>query len=240
MSINHRRGKLIDFDPYKMTTGEWAFPDDGTARYCVSPGVVKTAATKEDLQNILNSSAEAYQALQKLINDLTADPNQLTTILNDILELQSNKIGKSDLIQTDTIADMNKPPSSVVTEAHGREIDELTNNLAWGAASNLILQDGWTGTVKYTKNGLHIVNLYTSLNLTVGDLTGPGIIANLPAGYRPNSRVDFTVSMFGAGEISHSGFTIDAVGDLRIRKPAIDSLATGQNIRFNILYRAVS
>lgn len=154
MAINHRRGKIGDFDPNKMTTAEWAFPDDGTARYCVAPGNVKTVATKEDLQEILNSSPEVYEALMQLINDLGNNPNELTNILNNISSLQndvgdisllatetkinlvsaineimSGKFNISDLVHTDTINDTTKVPSTAVTHALGLEVDTLTNNL---------------------------------------------------------------------------------------------------------------
>ena len=155
MAINHRRGKIGDFDPNKMTTAEWAFPDDGTARYCVAPGNVKTVATKEELQEILTSSPEAYQALLQLIDDLEDNPSELTNILNNITNLQDNvgdlsilatetktnlvgaineimggKFNISDLVHTDTISDMKKAPSTVVTFALGQEIDAINNNLA--------------------------------------------------------------------------------------------------------------
>ena len=95
MAINHRRGNIADFDPYKMTRAEWAFPNDGTARYCVSPGVVKTVATKEDLQEMLDMSPEAYQALMQLIDDLEDNPSGVTDILNALADLKANVTGNN-------------------------------------------------------------------------------------------------------------------------------------------------
>lgn len=130
MAINHRRGKIGDFDPNKMTTAEWAFPDDGTARYCVAPGNVKTVATKEELQEILTSSPEAYQALLQLINNLEDNPSELTNILNNIVDLQANKI------DTDAIANnlVTTEAGLVLDARQGKVLDDkvntINNNLA--------------------------------------------------------------------------------------------------------------
>jgi hypothetical protein len=95
MSIQHRRGDIKDFDPSKMKPAEWAFPSDGTARYCVEPGMVKTAATTEDLQSLLDSTPEAYSALKQCIADLGNNPSELTSILSNISALQNGKLDKT-------------------------------------------------------------------------------------------------------------------------------------------------
>lgn len=48
----------------------------------------------------------------------------------DIFEYADTKISKTDLVQTDTINDPTKVPSTSVTHALGQEIDTLNNNLA--------------------------------------------------------------------------------------------------------------
>ena len=131
MAIRVRRGNQADFDGNKLVSGELGLVlDKGEVYFCYSPGNTKKLQTAEDLQNLLNASPEAYTALQQLIADLTADPNELVNILNNISVLQSGKIDKSSIVNTDTINDTTKVPSTAVTHALGLEIDALTNNLA--------------------------------------------------------------------------------------------------------------
>lgn len=169
MAIQNRRGLSTDFDPNKLLPGEFAFPlDTKEVHYCVSPGDVRTIATKEELQKILTESPEAYAALEQLMSDLEENPSELTNILSNISSLSSNKVDKSmivqddtsvnpntvasgpalkklkdevksqlqqkvnktDIVNTDTVNDTTKVPSSAVTHALGVEIDTLNNNLA--------------------------------------------------------------------------------------------------------------
>lgn len=89
MAIRIRRGNKIDFDPNKMVAGELGLAlDSGELYFCYSPGNVKRLQTAEDLQNLLNASEEAYTALQQLVSDLAADPNELANILSNISNLQ--------------------------------------------------------------------------------------------------------------------------------------------------------
>ena len=184
MAIRNRRGLKKDLDPAKLLSGEFAFPTDtGEVYYCVAPGDVKRVATKEELQEILTSSPDAYQALLQLINNLEDNPSELTNILNNIANLQDNvgdlsllatetktnlvsaineiMIGKfniSDLVHTDTISDAKKAPSSVVTEALGREIDEINNNLnalsGLNIVSNIAVDVSSVGDITAWYNGL--------------------------------------------------------------------------------------
>lgn len=184
MAIRIRRGNQIDFDKNKLVSGELAVVlDHGELHFCYGNGNVKRLQTREDLEAILNSSPEAYAALQQLIVDLDGNP-EITNILHNISALQmdkldydgdskyntttftealtdedivsgethstifgkilksintikynigvlaSEKIDKTSIVQTDTISDPAKVPSTVVTEAHGREIYTINNNLA--------------------------------------------------------------------------------------------------------------
>lgn len=91
MAIQNRRGNTADFDPNKMLPGEFAYAlDTGELYYCVSPGNVKRCATKEELQQILTSTPEAYTALQQLISELE-NQTVLTGILADISELKTER-----------------------------------------------------------------------------------------------------------------------------------------------------
>lgn len=104
MAIQNRRGLMADFDPNKLLPGEFAFPlDTGEVFYCVAPGNVKRVATKEELQEILTSSPEAYTALQQLLSDLELNPSELTNILNNIASLQSGKLDKTGDSKDNTV-----------------------------------------------------------------------------------------------------------------------------------------
>lgn len=130
MAIRVRRGNQADFDGNKLVAGELGLVlDKGEVYFCYSPGNTKKLMTAEDLQNLLNASPEAYIALQQLIADLTTDPNELANILSNISALQSGKIDKTSMVNTDTINDTTKVPSTAVTHALGLEVDTLTNNL---------------------------------------------------------------------------------------------------------------
>ena len=138
MALRVRRGLKKDFDPNKLLSGELAILTDvGEMHYCFSAGNVKRLQTEEDLQNLLNASPEAYTALQQLIADLTDNPNELANILSnistlqtDVSTLQTGKIDKTSIVQTDTVNDTAKVASAAVAYAHGLEIDALTDNLA--------------------------------------------------------------------------------------------------------------
>ncbi len=88
MSIIHRNGPLYLYDKNKLVPFQWAFPNDGTIRCCTSPGVEKIMVTTDDVQDLLNTSPEAYAALQSLLEDLEGNPSQLTNILNRLIKLE--------------------------------------------------------------------------------------------------------------------------------------------------------
>lgn len=98
MAIQNRRGNFVDFDPYKMLAGEFAYAlDTEELYYCVSPGNVKRCATKEEVIEILETSQEAYDGLQQLLTELE-DETVATGILNNISMLLSDvAINKSNI-----------------------------------------------------------------------------------------------------------------------------------------------
>lgn len=97
MAIQNRRGNFVDFDPYKMLAGEFAYAlDTEELYYCVSPGNVKRCATKEEVIEILETSQDAYNGLQQLLTELENE-TVATGILNDIADL----ILKSDKNEND-------------------------------------------------------------------------------------------------------------------------------------------
>ena len=106
--------------------------------YCFSAGNVKRLQTEEDLQALLNASPTAYTALQQLVDDLNANPSELANILSnistlqtDVSTLQTGKIDKTSIINTDTVNDTTKVASAAVAYVHGIEINTLNDNLAY-------------------------------------------------------------------------------------------------------------
>lgn len=98
MAILMRRGASTNFYASRMTPGEFAIDTDtGEVHYCYQAGQVKTLATKEELQQILDDSPEAYEALQELISALD-DQTVLSGILSDITNLKTT-MGSTDISQ---------------------------------------------------------------------------------------------------------------------------------------------
>lgn len=96
MAIRIRRGNLIDFDKDKLVQGELAIVlDAGELHFCYGAGNTKRLATKEDLQEVLDTSPEAYQALMQLIDDLEDNPSGVTDILNALADLKANVTGNN-------------------------------------------------------------------------------------------------------------------------------------------------
>ena len=90
MAITIRKGNKADFDPNKLVPGELALAvDTAELFFCYSAGNTKKLTTAEDVQNLLNASSEAYEALQQLLTDLEDNPSELTNILNNISALQT-------------------------------------------------------------------------------------------------------------------------------------------------------
>ena len=100
MAILVRKGTVDKFDKNKLLPGELAIVTNGSTYgngsmfFCASAGNVKEVATKEDLQTILNSSGEAYDALIALISELQSNTALSAIILTDLNYLKSNNCGR--------------------------------------------------------------------------------------------------------------------------------------------------
>ena len=96
MAIRIRRGNQVDFEKNKLVQGELAIVlDKGELYFCYSPGNTKKLMTAEDLQDLLNASPEAYQALMQLIDNLEDNPSGVTDILNALADLKANVTGNN-------------------------------------------------------------------------------------------------------------------------------------------------
>lgn len=129
MAITHRTGPIEEFDPHKMRRGEWAFPYNGEAYYCVSPGNVKRVATKEEIIGILETNQEAYDGLQQLLTELESE-TVLTGILNDISTLLDDvALNKSNIVSnTQDIVNLDDKVNTHMAENANKHITESGSN----------------------------------------------------------------------------------------------------------------
>ena len=144
MAIQNRRGNFVDFDPYKMLSGEFAYTlDTEELYYCISPGNVKRCATKEDVIEILETSQDAYNGLQQLLTELedetvaTGILNDISTLLDDVALNKSNIVSNTqDIVNLDNkvnthLADYNShlaDYNSHLAESANRWIEESGSN----------------------------------------------------------------------------------------------------------------
>ena len=106
--------------------------------------------------------------------------------------------------------------------------------LAGGVTYAAVLQNGWTGTINYSKNGLGQVHLYSS-DLTVGTKTDGTVIATLPEGFAPKC---YTISVLAYNTSSAAQISV-----LRLFRTTglacYGLLATvGQALRIDVIYQA--
>ena len=132
---------------------------------------------------MLDMSETSYSSLIQLIADLENDPNELTNILNNISALQSGKIDKTAIVQTDTVNDTTKVPSSAVTYGLGQQIDTINNNLG-----GVRLWKKRAALVTNTSNNPVLTNENIQINATISGkyridmLTNTGV-ANCASSY---------------------------------------------------------
>jgi len=109
--------------------------------------------------------------------------------------------------------------------------------LAGGEEYTLTLQNGWTGTLIYRKNGLGQVHIK-------GNITSPSsvatrqLIATLPSGYRPSYNLAFNAYNAFAGRILLMG-VINPSGNIALELSIASEgqeVAASQNYRINLIY----
>lgn len=64
---------------------------------------------------------------------------------------------------------------------------ELNKNIQFEDWKTATLQNEWTGTIKYSKNGYGFVKLW--ICIVPGVLTGLTVVANIPSSYRPEANI---------------------------------------------------
>lgn len=205
MAIQNRRGLMADFDPNKLLPGEFAFPiDTGEVYYCVAPGNVKRVATKEELQEILTSSPEAYTALKQLLSDLEDDPSELTNILTNISNLQSGKLDKAGDSKDNTVTftEASEDTDIVTGESHStifgkilKSIKTLRSGLAGKFDKTNIVQSAEisdTGKVPSAAVTNGLANQITQLNNNLANIKSGVVTVSATDGYYAQGTVTFT------------------------------------------------
>lgn len=115
----------------------------------------------------------------------------------------------------------------------------LKANKKLGELTNITLQNGWGGEISCRKNDVGIVSVYAYLTPT-GIPTG--VIATLPAGYRPlQSHVNALVNKGNINPYDVGiAARINTDGTIVIRKPLVDLLTQGNNdgLSFSAIFQA--
>ena len=85
MTIKIRTGLKADLDASKLIVGEYALTTDTLELFmCFELGKVKRIATVEQLEELLNTSAETLQALESTVAVLEANEELLTSLINKL------------------------------------------------------------------------------------------------------------------------------------------------------------
>ena len=117
-----------------------------------------------------------------------------------------------------------------------RVIAELETN-SFEPWKNAALQNGWTGTLKYSKSGLGLVKFRGNL-LSPSEVTARQVIATLPLGYRPLENTPFTAYDGSGGRIMLFG-TISTAGSiaLELQLPEdVQVAAPDKGYRLNVIF----
>ena len=235
MAIRIRRGNQIDFDKNKLVAGELGLVlDAGEVYFCYSPGNTRKLQTAEDLQSLLNASPEAYQALQQLLSDLTADPNELVNILSNISALQSGKLDKTgDTKDNITTFDEAEEDVDIVTgEKHStifgkllKSIKTLRHNIGVLAsekidksdiANNLVTTEA--GLVLDARQGKVLDDKVNTINNNLANKTGKTYQGTISTDFKNTVQENWSsmpvgISLCLLAQSSLAGATVFKQGD---------------------------
>lgn len=134
------------------------FSDTYTARaQFIEQALNAINARMDAVDELANTAANALAELEALkITKLSIDDNSTSSMSawssQKVSSQLTSKVNKTDIVQTDTVNDTTKIPSSAVTYALGQEIDTLNDNL---------------GNIKFTASG-HSLDASIDITLTAG------------------------------------------------------------------------
>ena len=112
--IQMRRGLMADFNPAKMTAGEWAVSidtetDKQVVWMCFSPGIVKRMGTLEDfeeqIREVTDSILEEYKNALNIIKDSAiSETNRIRNeAIAQLTQIKSEAVSELTQIKTDTL-----------------------------------------------------------------------------------------------------------------------------------------
>ena len=111
-------------------------------------------------------------------------------------EVQLSDLTATNIDYTDMNSNLgNATDVQTALDNAGTQLDAVDTNLnlvqSLGTVANATLQNSWTGTLSYSKNGIGKIVL--NFNCTAGTNAKLTIIATLPIGYRPKNLIVFPV-----------------------------------------------
>ena len=107
--IQVRRGLMADFNPSKMTAGEWAVSidtetDKQVVWMCFSPGIVKRMGTLEDFAEQIREVTDNVRAeYENALNEIKQAAIEETTTIKDSAVKETNSIKESAISETTKI-----------------------------------------------------------------------------------------------------------------------------------------
>lgn len=137
--IQMRRGLMADFNPAKMTAGEWAVSidtetDKQVVWMCFSPGIVKRMGTLEDFEEQIRGVAdvilEEYKNALNIIKD---------SAISETAAIKESAISETNRIKNEAIAQLTQIKSEAVSELTQIKTDTLnqTEQIRQQAISDL-------------------------------------------------------------------------------------------------------
>lgn len=149
-TIQMRRGMKVDFDPDKMSPGEWAVSidpirEDQWIWMCFAPGVVKRLGTYEDFYAQIE---EATGDIRDLYISIFNEINESTTALEEAARESANAAAKSETSAAESAAQAagsatQADDCSKLSESHShggtgiREGEDTDNSKYWSEQSQL-------------------------------------------------------------------------------------------------------
>lgn len=123
--IQMRRGLMADFNPAKMTAGEWAVSidtetDKQVVWMCFSPGIVKRMGTLEDFEEQIRGISgvilEEYKNALNIIKD---------SVISETTAIKESAIYETNRIRNEAIAQLTQIKSEAVSELTQIKTDTL-------------------------------------------------------------------------------------------------------------------
>ena len=123
--IQMRRGLFADFNPSKMTAGEWAVTidlqtDRQVVYMCFAPGVVKRMGTLEDFAEQIREATDDIRAeYENSLNEIKQ------SAINETTKIKDDAVAQLNQIKSDAIAETTSIKESAIQELTEIKTDTL-------------------------------------------------------------------------------------------------------------------